>query len=114
MVFFQYIYSSNKQNFWEEKRLISDAFPSVTRIFKFLKKDDYVLLSHIMQRLESTVIIEVVAKRIAAEKPNLPIFTVHDSISTIPSEVEYVKQLIKAEFNKYLGVAPKLGVERWF
>ncbi len=111
--FFQYIYSSNKQNFWEEKRLISAAFPSVTKVFKYLKKDDYVLLSHIMQRLESILIIEVVARRIAAEKPNLPFFTVHDSIATIPSEVDYVKQVIKEEFNNYLGVVPKLGVERW-
>jgi len=111
--FFQYIYSSNKQNYWEEKRLISAAFPTVTKVFKYLKKDDYVLLSHIMQRLESILIIEVVAKRIASEKPNLPFFTVHDSIATTPSEVDYVKQVIKEEFNNYLGIVPKLGVERW-
>ena len=111
--FFQYIYSSNKQNYWEEKRLISAAFPSVTRVFEFLKKGDYVLLSHIMQRLESILIIEVVAKRIAAEKPNLPFFTVHDSIATIPEEVDYVRRVIKKEFNKYLGIMPKLGEERW-
>lgn len=111
--FFQFIYSSNKQNYWEEKRLISAAFPTVTKVFKYLKKDDYVLLSHIMQRLESILIIEVVAKRIAAEKPNLPFYTVHDSIATIHSEVAYVKQVIKEEFNNYLGIIPKLGVERW-
>jgi len=111
--FFQYIYSSNKQNYWEEKKLISNAFPSVTRMFKFLKQDDYVLLSHIMQRLESILIIEVVARRIAAEKPNLPFFTVHDSIATIPSEVDYVKKVIKEEFDNYLGIVPKLGLEKW-
>lgn len=111
--FFQYIYSSNEQDYWEEKKLISKAFPSVTRLFKFLKQEDYVLLSHIMQRLESILIIEVVARRIAAEKPNLPFYTVHDSIATIPSEVNYVKQVIKEEFNNYLGIVPKMGVERW-
>lgn len=111
--FFQYIYSSNKQDYWEEKKLISKAFPSVTRLFKFLKQEDYVLLSHIMQRLESILIIEVVSRRIAAEKPNLPFYTVHDSIATIPSEVDYIKQVIKEEFNNYLGIVPKLGIERW-
>jgi hypothetical protein len=112
--FFQYIYSSNEQDYWEEKKLISKAFPSVTRLFKFLKQEDYVLLSHIMQRLESILIIEVVARRIAAEKPNLPFFTVHDSIATIPEEVDYVRRVIKEEFYKYLGIVPKLGEEQWF
>lgn len=112
-MFFQYIYSSNKQNFWEEKRLISEAFPSVTYLFESLKSLDYVLLSHIMQRLESTLIIEVVSRRISAEKPNLPFFTVHDSIATFPEEVEYIKGILREEFQRYLGITPKLGEEKW-
>lgn len=111
--FFKYIYSSNKQNYWKEKRLISEAFPSVTFLFESLKRSDYVLLSHVMQRLESTLMIEVVSRRIAAEKPNLPFFTVHDSIATFPEEVEYVKRVIKEEFQRYLGITPKLGQEKW-
>jgi hypothetical protein len=60
--FFQYIYCSNEHDYWDEKKLISKAFPSVTLLFEFLKKDDYVLLSHIMQRFESTLIIELVVE----------------------------------------------------
>lgn len=111
--FYQFIYSANHQNYWEEKRLISEAFPIATELFTFLKQKDYVLLSHIMQRLESILMIEVVSRRIAAEKPHLPFFTVHDSIATLESEVEYVKKVIKEEFKRYLGIVPKLGLERW-
>ncbi len=71
----QYIYFSNKQDYWDEKKLISKAFPSVKRLFEFLNKYYYVLLSQIMKRLESILIIDVVARRIAAEKPNLSFFT---------------------------------------
>jgi hypothetical protein len=111
--FFQFIYSANNENYWEEKRFISEAFPVATELFEFIKEKDYVLLSHIMQRLESILMIEVISRRIAAEKPQLPFFTVHDSIATLPEEVPYVKQVIKEEFKRYLGIVPKLGVERW-
>ena len=111
--FYQFIYSANNENYWEEKRLISEAFPQATRLFEFIKQKDYVLISHIMQRLESILMIEVISRRIAAEKPNLPIFTVHDSIATLHEEVPYVKQVIKEEFKRYLGIVPKLGLEKW-
>jgi len=111
--FYQFIYSSNQQNYWEEKQLISEAFPIATELFEFIKQKDYVLLSHIMQRLESILMIELISRRIAAEKPHLPFFTVHDSIATFPEEVPYVKQVIKEEFNRYLEIVPKLSLEKW-
>ena len=111
--FYQFIYSSNQQNYWEEKQLISEAFPIATELFEFIKQKDYILLSHIMQRLESILMIEVISKRIAAEKPHLPFFTVHDSIAIFSEEVPYIKQVIKEEFKRYLGIIPKLGLEKW-
>ncbi len=111
--FYQFIYSSNEQSYWEEKRLISEAFPQATELFEFIKQKDYVLLSHIMQRLESILMIEVISRRISADKPHLPFYTVHDSIATFPEDVPYIKKVIKEEFRRYLAIVPKLGVERW-
>lgn len=111
--FYQFIYSANHENYWEEKRLISEAFPEATELFEFIKKKNYVLLSYIMQRLESILMIEVISRRIAADKPYLPFFTVHDSIATFPEEVPCVKQVIKEEFKRYLDIVPKLGLENW-
>ena len=45
----------------------------------------------------------MVARRIAAEKPNLSFFTAHDSIATIFAEVDYVRKVIKEELDNYLG-----------
>jgi hypothetical protein len=111
--FYQFIYSSNEQNYWEEKQLISEAFPHATELFEFIKQKDYVLLSHIMQRLESILMIEVISRRIHADKPHLPFYTVHDRIATYPEEIPYIKQVIKEEFRRYLDMVPKLGIERW-
>jgi hypothetical protein len=113
-IFYQYIYSSNSGYQWEDKVSISQAFPTVSDFFHLLKHPDYVLLSHIMQRLESIVMIEVVSRRIAAEKPGIPIFTIHDSIATLPEEVDYIKQVIKEEFKRYLDLNVKLGRENWY
>jgi hypothetical protein len=55
----------------------------------------------------------MVARRISAEKSNLPFITIHNSNATRPSEVDDVKQLIKEEFNNYLEIVPKLGLESW-
>lgn len=82
-------------------------------IDELMNRVDYILLSHIMQHLESILMIEVISRRIAAEKPHLPFFTVHDSIATFSEEVPYIKQVIKEEFKRYLDIVLKLGLEKW-
>lgn len=73
-------------------------------INELMNRVDYILLFHIMQHLESILMIEVISRRIAAEKPHLPFFTVHDSIATFSEEVPYIKQVIKEEFKRYLDI----------
>jgi hypothetical protein len=90
-----------------------DAFPEVTKVFERLKQKNHVTLSHILQRLESTIMIEFVSRRIASDKPDLPFFTIHDSIATFQEEVEYVKRVIEEEFNSLLGIKVEVGIERW-
>lgn len=108
----KFFFSENKHTS-KDKKLIMDAFPEVTKVFEKLKQKDHVTLSHILQRLESSMMIEFVSRRIAREKPELPIFTIHDSIATFEEEAEYVTKVIEDEFNQRLGVKVKLGKEEW-
>jgi hypothetical protein len=112
MVFF----SSNRfigQRKAQYKRLFKVNFPDVYKVFTLLKKKNHAALSHVLQRIESTVIVERSAKRISEEKPNLPIFTVHDSIATTLGNEEYVSQIIKEEIYDYTGVNAQVGFEHW-
>jgi hypothetical protein len=108
----KFFFSENKHTS-KDKKLIMDAFPEVTTVFERLKQKDHVTLSHILQRLESTLMIEFVSRRIAADKPDLPFFTIHDSIATFEEEVEYVKGVIEDAFNSLLDIKVELGIERW-
>lgn len=97
----------------QSKRDFKDAFPSVYKIFNQLKVKNHAALAHILQRIESEIIIQKVTKRIAAEKPDLPIFTIHDSVATTVGNEEYVSKIIKEEVLKLTGLNVQLGFEYW-
>lgn len=113
---FMVFFSSNRfigQSQADFKRLFKANFPEVYEVFRLLKKGNHATLSHVLQRVESNVIIERAARRIAEEKPNLPIFTVHDSIATTVGNEGYVSAVLKEEIYKYTGLKAKLGKEYW-
>jgi hypothetical protein len=95
------------------KRLFKVNFPEVYEVFVKLKKKNHAALSHLLQRIESNVIVERSARRIAKEQPNLPIFTVHDSIATTKGNEEYIAQIIQEEVYLYTGLKAQIGFETW-
>lgn len=95
------------------KKLFKNYFPEVYEVFRLLKKHDHSALSHILQRIESKVIVEKAARRISMEQPTLPIFTVHDSIATTVGNEGYVKVVIEDEIYKLTGLKAMLGIEYW-
>ena len=108
----KFFFSENKHTS-KDKKLIMDAFPEVTKVFERLKQKDHVTLSHILQRLESTLMIEFVSRKIASNKPDLPFFTIHDSIATFEEEIAYVKMIIEETFRQLVGINVELGIEKW-
>ncbi|AHW62351.1 hypothetical protein FH5T_20015 [Draconibacterium orientale] len=66
-----------------------------------------------MQRIESEVILRKVVSRIASEKPNLPIFTIHDSVATTVGDEKYVKNVMKEEIKSFTKLNAKFGLEYW-
>ena len=95
------------------KRLFRANFPEVYEVFKMVKKGSHASLSHILQRIESNIIVERAARRISEESPNLPIFTVHDSIATTVGNEKYISDVIKEEVFKYTGLKAQIGIEYW-
>ena len=43
----------------------------------------------------------------------VPIFTIHDSIVTIPEYQNYIVHVMIEEFSRCIGVAPTLSIEKW-
>jgi hypothetical protein len=89
------------------------AFPTVHKIFSQLKKGNKRILSHILQRTESKLIIETATRRIAAEHPHMLTLTVHDSIATTEEHADYVKGLLEEEIKKMTGLTATVNKEMW-
>jgi hypothetical protein len=113
---FKGIYSTN---YWigqpsaGPKRIFRDRFPSVYQMFKILKRINKAHLPVLLQQIESYIVLDVICNRIARERPKLPIWTKHDSIITTFDDILYVESIMHEELTKFIGVAPKLKIERW-
>jgi len=113
---FMVFFSSNRfigQPQAQFKRLFRAHFPEVYEVFKRIKKGNHAALSHLLQRIESNIIVELASRRIAEERPEVPIFTVHDSIATTVGNEEYIEAVIEEEIFGYTGLKVKLGREYW-
>lgn len=113
---FQVLFTDNRflgQAEAKPKQLFKKHFPTVYELFSRIKKSDKTNLPRLLQRIESHLMLLVVAKRIARERPRLPIFTIHDSIVTTEGDEEYVKSVLLDEMTKAIGFPPKLSTEVW-
>jgi hypothetical protein len=111
------IFFSNNRAFgqpkMQPKRDFKKIFPDVYKLFCAYKKSNHPFLSHVLQKIESELIINKVCKRISLEKPLLPIFTIHDSVVTIEGNEDYVSTVIKEEMKKLTNIDVSLGYELW-
>lgn len=97
----------------EGKRAFKTHFPEVYKVFSLIKKKNKRILARILQSIESNIVINKVTKRINAEKPTLPIFTIHDSVATLQGYEDYVANIITEEVKKLTDLDVKLGYEYW-
>ena len=88
--------------------LFEQTWPGVFAAVQELKRTEgYKAVSRRLQRLESSIIIDGVCRRLVDEAPGLPFLTVHDSVLTWPDEAETVERLIVEAFEQY-GVRPMI------
>ena len=94
------------------KKDFREHFSNIYEIFRLIKKNNHRALAHLLQRIESTIMIGAVSSRIAKERPNLPFFTIHDSVLTIEGEEAYLASIIKEEVFKYTQLKVQLRIEK--
>ena len=113
---FQVLFTDNRflgQQEARPKRIFKERFPDVYNLFALIKKQDKTNLPRLLQRVESHLMLLVVSKRIARERPNLPIFTIHDSIVTTVGNEAYVQSVLKEELTKAIGWPPQVALDYW-
>jgi len=103
----------------KSKRIFKEKFPTVYSLIAFIKKHKKNRLANLLTRIESYLILNIISNRISKEFPNLPIFTIHDSISTTDGCIlttrenwELVENIMLSELKRYVGFPPILKIEK--
>lgn len=94
-------------------QVFHQKFPSIARVFAYVKKDNHRNLAIILQRIESFLLLEQVCGRISKERPDVPLFTIHDNIVTTVGNETYVQSIMEAELAKVMGASPTFSIEYW-
>ena len=77
-------------------------WPNIHGMLRILKRRfDYKIISRLLQRGESLIMIDGVCQRITRELPHVPYLTIHDSILVTPGFWEQVERQIVGEFLRY-------------
>lgn len=97
----------------QEEKAFAKEYPNVYRFIKQMKREGHNQLAILLQSMESSMIIDRVCTFLMKNHPEAPVFTIHDSILTIPSYVELVRSVITQQFYQWYGTAPVLKVEPW-
>ena len=113
-IMYAVLYSSNK--FFSQpdafcKRYFNELFPAVYEIICHFKKQEPNALALLMQKAESTLILDRITKRISKQRPEIAIYTVHDAILSPAGTEDYIKQVITEETVRAIGLLPTIKQE---
>lgn len=95
------------------KRIFKEIYPEVYNIFYKIKMAGKAALPCLLQAIEAYVMIHVIAKRISRERPQMPLFTIHDSIVCPVRDKDYVTSVMIEEMERLIGQPPKLSHDYW-
>ena len=113
---FSSIYSPNTSiGYNEPMKLFKRLFPNVYEIFRIIKKgqNNHPALSICLQRLESELVLNIICRKISNERPDIVLFTLHDSIITTEDNVEFVQSVMYNVLRERIGLVPNFKIERW-
>ena len=113
-VMFLAFFSPNHQSdFVKEIKIFQKAFPSVAAVFSFIKKNDHSVLACALQNLEADIILNDICGYITEHHPEVPLFTIHDSIATTEQHKDLVYCIMQKRLTERIGIPPNLSVEYW-
>lgn len=100
-------YSSSHPSFKEFKKI----FPVEAAVMSLLKKRDYRDFSVLLQKIEARILLHEVCREVYDLSPDIPLFTVHDSIITTERYASVLEEVLLKKYTGILGFSPQLKRE---
>ena len=108
--FFGGVFFCKNRPVTRQAQLFRSLFPNVYEVITEIKRKDHRHLAHILQRVESSLIVNRVARRCMEEMPETFVATIHDSILTTPESAGAVTSIMMGAFAQ-VGLVPTIRVE---
>lgn len=111
-IFFERIFfCKNSKRKYKVAKLFRNLFPNVYDVITDYKKEDYTQLAIKLQSAEAEIMINKICKRIAQERPEIFVSTIHDSILTTEENKDYICSVILNEFESNFNLKPSIKIE---
>jgi hypothetical protein len=107
---FEILFSKNTQ-YTTEKKWFKEQFPTIYKAVEIIKSKNHNTLALLLQNIEAEAILDVTVKNIKNFNKNIPIYTIHDSILTIPKYVEDVKRIMLESILNFTGLQPSISID---
>lgn len=115
LIFTVYFGKNNAVHYSAAVRLFRSLFPNVWRLFEIVKDKEHNRLAILLQRIESHVMLNLAARRIISELPEVKFITKHDSLLPsglmVTNGVEQVERILTEVVTEVVGVKPLLKVK---
>lgn len=105
------LFFSSDKKMSRSKRLFKKHYPTVFEKFRCIKEVEHSALAILLQSIESDLFIGRICTRIQLERPDLALFTIHDSILITKGAANYVKNIMIEETELMLGITPNISIE---
>ncbi len=108
--FMHMMYHNPKVPHSKAKAVFADfenLFPVEASVMNLMKKRKYNDFPIILQKIEAQMLLHRVAKRVYDINPDIPLFTIHDSILTTRQHASTLKLILEDEYQKLLGFIPQ-------
>ena len=108
--FMHMMYHNPKEFYSKAKAVFADfekLFPTEAAVMNLMKKRKYNDFPIILQKLEAQMLLHKVAKRVYDKNPDIPLFTIHDSLLTTKTYANTLKSILEDEYKKLLGFIPQ-------
>jgi hypothetical protein len=99
-----------KDRYKELKRILPNK---ISELAEKLKSEDNSVFPIFLQNIEAYLIIDLITKGIALKNPEIPMYTIHDSIATTHEYASLIKEELTNQLFKYNGVKPQITIEEW-